>query len=380
MLGGNKMSIDTVEQLEKEQCTGCGSCSNACPSICISMEPDRKGFLYPKIDTKKCIRCHKCVSVCPMLNENGYGANQKEPEVYAAWSTDEEIRYNSTSGGIFSELAKLIIGRGGCVAGAKYTEDFGVEHELIERIEDIEILRQSKYVQSNSKNIYAQVKEQLSRGREVLFVGTPCQCAGLQKLLGKEEPRLILCDFICRGVNSSLVFRKYLDELEMTYSSKVKQVWFKNKTYGWNQFGTKIIFENGKEYFGSRYEDDFMYGFIRKELNLYMRPSCSRCKCKGINRPVDITLGDFWGKKEEGERDLGISAVLLHTDKGKILFSNIDAIIKKKETIQLLKNGNNCLENRIIYSDKTKMFWEEFLSAGNFQNAINKIRNGENDE
>ena len=368
------MSIDTVEQLEKEQCTGCGSCSNACPSICISMEPDRKGFLYPKIDTKKCIRCHKCVSVCPMLNENGYGANQKEPEVYAAWSTDEEIRYNSTSGGIFSELAKLIISRGGCVAGAKYTEEFLVEHELIERIEDIEILRQSKYVQSNSKNIYAQVKEQLSRGREVLFVGTPCQCAGLQKLLGKEEPRLILCDFICRGVNSSLVFRKYLDELEMTYSSKVKQVWFKNKTYGWNQFGTKIIFENGKEYFGSRYEDDFMYGFIRKELNLYMRPSCSRCKCKGIKRPVDITLGDFWGKKDNDERDLGISAVLLNTEKGRKYFGLIKSIIRRKEKVESVIRGNCCLQNNAISSIYSKQFWHDMDNGITFQLAIDKIR------
>jgi len=214
--------------------------------------------------------------------------------------------------------------------GARYRSDHLVEHALIRKKEEIEQLRQSKYVQSDIGFVFREVKNELKNGKPLLFAGTPCQCAGLRSFLEKDYENLYLCDFICRGVNSPLVYLKYLNELEERYGSKVKRVWFKNKTFGWNNFATKIIFEDGQEYIADRETDPFMLGYIKSKTTLYMRESCYQCKFKGVSRPVDITLGDFWGvEKQFSDVDTknGISVVLVHSEKGKKLFDKIGKMI-----------------------------------------------------
>jgi coenzyme F420-reducing hydrogenase beta subunit len=351
-----------VKHIEKNKCTGCGSCAGACPVGCLSMKADAEGFFYPHIDASQCRVCGKCKAVCPVINPPAEVADQNEPEVYAAWSLDGEARYESTSGGVFTELAKFVLQQGGCVAGARYNDSHLVEHAMISRIEEIALLRQSKYIQSEMNNIYREVQEALQSGRQVLFVGTPCQCAGLRSFLEKPYEKLILCDFICRGVNSPKVYSKYLEELESKYGSRVKQVWFKNKTYGWNKFGTKIIFEDGQEYFGGRDEDPFMYGYIKKDLNLYMRPSCGQCEFKGIKRPVDITLGDFWGVKLEKSNDStdgGVSMVILHSIKGRQVFNNLKPrLYYEKHTLEEALPHNTCLLNSAGQSELRPSFWK----------------------
>lgn len=370
--------MNTITELGKSKCCGCGCCAQSCPKSCISMRADERGFLHPIIDSERCIQCRKCVQICPVIHNIQKVRVEKSdslPEVYAAWSLDESIRYKSTSGGVFTELAREILRQGGCVIGARYSNRFLVEHTLIECEQEVELLRQSKYVQSETKDIYKQAKKQLDMGKMTLFVGTPCQCAALRSFLGKEYEELLLCDFICRGVNSPLIFRTYLDELEERYDSKVKQVWFKNKTYGWNKFGTKIIFENGQEYFGSRNEDDFMYGFIRKNLNLYMRSSCNDCCFKGVQRPVDITLGDFWGIRAEEEKDLGVSVVMLHTEHGRTFFQKLNSVMYQRKSVDDVIRGNSCLVESARASKITDAFWRAWEKERSFHEIIEKMKN-----
>jgi hypothetical protein len=202
----------------------------------------------------------------------------------------------------------------------------------------------------------------------------------LKSYLGREFDNLYLCDFICRGVNSPLVYKKYLRELELRYGSAIKQVWFKNKTYGWNNFGTKIIFENGSEYFEGRDSDAFMFGYIKQNLNLYMRRCCGNCEFKGVNRPVDITLGDFWGiKLNGGERETsgGVSAVLIQSDKGRLLFDRIgERIFREEHTVEEVLKGNVCVtESSTRSEEKSKEFFERLNSKGFFE-AIEAFRRG----
>lgn len=339
------------------------------------MKADEEGFYYPSIDASKCRHCGKCASVCPVMLKPAATDVKKEPRVYAAWSLDEEVRYDSTSGGVFTELAKAVLLQNGYVAGARYNNRHLVEHTLIDRMEDIPLLRQSKYIQSETKDTFNKIEAVLQTGKQVLFVGTPCQCAGLNAFLRKSYDNLILCDFICRGVNSPKVYSKYLEELESEYGSRVRRVWFKNKSYGWNEFGTKIVFDDGQEYFRSRDEDPFMYGYIKKDLNLYMRPSCGQCGFKGISRPVDITLGDFWGVKFDDYTDIehGVSAVMLHSIKGIVWFDKISSQLfyEEKQTGDIIP-FNPCLTKAAGRGIKSSAFYT-IINTSRFSEAISHI-------
>jgi coenzyme F420-reducing hydrogenase beta subunit len=363
------MEMKSVAALDPEHCTGCGVCANVCGKI--TMRPDGKGFLYPQVGGG-CSNCGGCRRRCPVLG-NPF-PHSGEPEVYAAWSLDSDTRYSSTSGGIFTELAASVLKQDGFAAGAKYNSSHLVEHGLIGRIGDIPLLRQSKYVQSDTRDIFNRARAVLQTGKALLFCGTPCQCAGLYNFLGDIPDNLYLCDFICRGVNSPIVYLKYLRELEEQAGSRIAQVWFKNKTYGWNRFGTKIIFADGQEYFGSRDDDPFMYGYIKKNLNLYMRPSCGHCKFKGLSRPTDITLGDFWGVKlldSSYDMRAGVSVVIIRTVKGQKLFGSIKPYIHSEEhKVNEVLTSNACLfESAAAEPDKRVRFWEEFHMTG-FKKAM----------
>ena len=345
------MELVTVADLAKEQCTGCWACLNRCPTSCISMETDQEGFFYPVINTNQCIQCSKCVTVCPVLSPVSEPLSWEKPKCYAAWSKNESVRFHSTSGGVFTHLAEAVFAEGGMVAGAQYRKDHLVEHVLIHSSNELEKLRQSKYVQSEAGYIYRQIQAALKSGTPVLFVGTPCQCAALNIFLGQKYDHLYLCDFICRGVNSPKVYLAYLKELERTYRSPIKQVWFKNKTHGWNHFCTKILFENGEVYLADRETDPFMLGYIKRKISCYMRPSCYQCSFKGVSRPVDLTLGDFWGIEnllQDIDVNKGVSVVIIHSEKGKQLWHTVQNLYTIDNiSLEFVKNHNACIINSV---------------------------------
>ena len=262
--------------------------------------------------------------------------------VYAAWSLDEWVRYNSTSGGMFTEIAKLAIKAGYSVAGARYNDRHLVEHDLINQIEDIGLLRQSKYVQSNMKNIRAKMKD-----KKVLFVGAPCQAASVDAD--------IKIDFVCRGANHPKAYIKYLEMLEAQYKSKIQKVWFKNKTYGWHKFSTRVDFENGRTYLKDRNHDLYMLGYIK--YNLFILPACYNCKFREVHHDTDITLGDFWGVRKSLDANKGTSLVIINTKKGLELFNELN-VYKAKATIEEAMKGNWCITKHPIWNPKSDAFME----------------------
>ncbi|WP_051538018.1 Coenzyme F420 hydrogenase/dehydrogenase, beta subunit C-terminal domain [Butyrivibrio proteoclasticus] len=356
----------------KDKCTGCGACANICPCKAIEMRQDEYGFLKPVVlDT--CIDCGLCQQLCEKRVCKG-NDNSQEKIVYAAWSNDEELRKNSTSGGIFSELAKEILKRNGFIAGAIYTDECLVEHALISNIAELERLRKSKYIQSDSKNIYNIVKKYLMDGYEVLFCGTPCQVNALSAFLdGIDCSKLFLIDFICMGVNSPYAYKKWIEEIESVNRAKVVSVEFKNKTSGWRKspFVTKLILDNNNKILLNKDDNYFMKAFL--EQKVLLRPSCAKCDFKLDVRKADITLGDFWGIDINKDNDQGISSVIINSSKGKDLFDSIkDRIYVEQKTIEDVKRGNRHYSESAQISEKEKMFFE-LLHKMEFSKALGEI-------
>ena len=357
--------------LNKNRCTGCGACSNICPKNAITMTTDKYGFKYPHIDNKKCINCNLCKNTCPIVKNKNYNKNTIQ-QVFAGWSKDQETRFSSTSGGLFTELTKPIVTRGGYVVGAGYNENNLVEHKIATNLKELNELKQSKYVQSNTNDIYRKVKKLLDNDKEVAFCGSPCQVAALYNFLKKKYNKLLTIEFICRGVNSPKAYKCWIDEIEQEENKKIKKIWFKYKENGWKTSPkrTRIDFIDNTYKILEGDKNTYMSGYLNS--NLYIRPSCSNCQFKGTDRQADITLADFWGINKELDDDKGTSLILINNENGMKYFNNIKERIfyQKRNTDEISKN-NICFNNSVKINKRSQKFLKE-VNTNNFSYLINK--------
>ena len=306
--------------------------NNVCPKGSITFQIDHEGFWYPVVDMTTCIDCKLCENVCPILTKADNIKRYKAPKVYAAYSKDENVRIDSTSGGIHSTLANYIYSQGGYVGGAVYNKDFTVSHVVSDDQSLLPEIRSSKYIQSSMEGQYKEVKRLLDEGEKVFYCAAPCQIQALYKYLKHDYDNLVTSDFICRGVNSPKVFLSYLNMLERQYGAKVTRVKFKAKKWGWHNFSLRVNFENDKEYCKDREHDLFYIGYLG--YGNFARPSCYECQFKGFPQKADITLADFWGIEKidkSMDQDKGTSLVLVNSQKGQQLFDTIKLDIEWRE-------------------------------------------------
>ena len=318
----------------KDMCTGCTACASVCPKQCIEIKKDENGFAFPEVsDVTSCIKCGACERICPILSKKG--DYETLPDAYAAYSMDESLRMESSSGGIFSEIAKLIIEKNGVVYGAAYNQDFEVYHCCVKTIDDLSKLQGAKYSESYLGNTFSEILERIQQGQSVLFAGTPCQIAGLKAFVKKDYSNLICIDFVCHGVPSPMVWKKYVDyraikdaDGEMPISINLR-----SKISGWSRYQYSNVFQyaDGKDYSSVSSQNLFMKLFVGDYIS---RSSCENCAFKGYNRDSDITLGDFWGIWDiapEMDDNKGTSVVLVHSESGKACWNEIDKRIKYKQ-------------------------------------------------
>lgn len=319
---------------EVNDCCGCSACFAACPKDAIKMLPNLEGFMHPQVDRVKCVDCHLCEKVCPVLKRD----NQREPlAVYAAQAKDDELRKQSSSGGIFSLLARLVIANGGVVFGAAVRDDMMIAHTKAENEEELSLLRGSKYVQSDMGNTYVVVKMYLDSGRQVMFTGTPCQIAGLRKYLQREYQNLFCVDVVCYAVPSPLVWRKYLSartkvDCEDNKMRKLTDVNFRDKRLGWGIYTLSLRYDDGYEYAGSMYDDAYMRGFLS---SLFNRRSCEKCAFRGLRSGSDLTISDYWRVVDhfpDLSDDVGTSLVLVNNSKGRAFIDGIGDKVKLYES------------------------------------------------
>ena len=373
-----------IELNSKQNCTGCSACANICPRGCIRMTADEEGFLYPKVNEEMCMDCGLCENVCPMQHK----PQQHELlAVYGAKNNDDAVRFTSSSGGMFTLFAEFVLKQGGVVVGAALDEQLAVHHVLVDSLADLPKLRGSKYVQSKIGKIYSEVRQILRAGRKVLCSGTPCQIAGLKLFLKKEYDNLLTVDFICHGVPSPGVWRKYLKEIAarraagkntVLYASLNKSgdvlrdisfISFRDKTLSWKKYSFVVCFSatDGAEKNSVLLSEDlhtnlFLKGFL---ADLYLRPSCYACPVKKLKSGSDLTIGDFWGVEyvlpriDDGQ---GVSIIMSHNLKGQNICSSLNCDLWEIAYEQVIK-GNSAVTNSCIKPLQRKIFFDRYESV-----------------
>lgn len=328
-----KPAVTVKDCVSKKECCGCGACYQTCPVDAIRMEYDAEGILYPQINEETCIRCGKCVKVCPAIHP--YNGNKEKPECYAAYGNDD-IRAVSSSGGIFTMAAEQILEDGGAVCGAAFNDKFELFQQVIYSKEELPKLQRSKYIQSNTKQTFQEIKKVLESGKPALYVGTPCLVAGLRGYLGREYEKLYTIDLLCHGGPSPVSFQKYLKEVHA--KKEAEYVGFRDKDYfkwGINDTGMTVKYKDGSVYRKMKGEDLFYRAFTPA---LTVRPQCQVCNYARLPRQGDITLGDFWGvekydpKMTDGK---GTSIVTVNSEKGAKLLEKIRHKLLLLEKIDL---------------------------------------------
>ena len=386
----------------KQDCCGCHACASVCARHSITMQEDNEGFLYPVVDTSTCTNCGLCEKVCPVIHQSAPVAPQA---TYIAINRDEEIRLQSSSGGIFTLLAEQVIAEGGVVFGARFDEDWSVIHAWTDTVDGLAAFRGSKYVQSRIGDTYSEARAFLQQGRKVLFSGTPCQIAGLKKFLRKEYNNLLTVDFICHGVPSPGVWQRYLSELreelraergvgKNTVPSSMDElpvitgISFRDKTNGWKKFGFRLRYAASKAALNSVSssankvekellhpfpQNPFMRGFL---ADVYLRPSCYACSAKSGKSGSDITIADAWGIDcfaVEHDDDKGACYVLENTSKG-VSYMNLFSFEQHDVGIDVIKRYNPSYASSVKpHAKRTKFFRFFAKSKFTFTEILNRV-------
>ncbi len=325
-------NISTMKSIPPKNCSGCAACANVCSRSAISMQLNADGFYTPIFDSEKCVHCGLCEKVCPSNNiVNNPAEVMHSPKSLGAFAKDDAIRLESSSGGMFTVLAKNILDDGGFVVGVAQQNPSQFGFIVIDNVTDLSKLRGSKYIQANVGDVYSKVRSLLNADKKVLFSGTPCQVAALYAVLGRKKyENLITVDVVCHGVPTHLLYDKYCKEIEHRKGTVV-QTLFRDKVFGWKLFSmTNVIeYSNGncfqKKISSHHKENPYMRIFLS---DLCLNNSCFECKYAKLPRIADISLADFWSIRsffKDMDDDKGASLVLLNTDVGELLFNSIDA-------------------------------------------------------
>lgn len=354
---------------EKGKCTGCGLCAEKCPQKCIQMKRDKEGFAYPTIDMAQCVQCKICERSCQALTASDM-FYPKSHDFFCAVSSDKDELLKSSSGGIFSLLAKSFIRQGDYIAGCMYDDNMTAVHVLTNDEEVLSAMRGSKYVQSNLQQLFLSINDILRKGKKVLFTGTGCQISAVRAFVGERfQENLYTVEILCHGVPSPLFFECYVRYLERKHHGRVTDIQFRNKEKdGWgSEHKTCVLLRTGDgkvkkvRPFMPAYFSSFFYG-----MNL--RESCYACKYAQGQRTADLSIGDFWGawKKYGRNFDEGISVAAVNSEKGKqlsqIVIDNSTHFewLSEKEAM----HGNDSFYSPVVRPKEREAFYDNVERSG----------------
>lgn len=341
-------------------CCGCGACSNICPKKAITMRADDCGFKHPQIDAQKCIDCGLCKKTCPI---NSTLEREEKTVAYATKAKDSLLRKKSQSGGAFSVIAIYLLTQNWIIYGVGF-ESLSVVYKRITTIEELNDLKNSKYVQADLLDTHNKVEKDLKEGKKVLFSGTPCYVQSLLKYLDAKKidgDNLVTVDLICYGVPSPKLYAEYIHLEEVRANKKVKSFIFRDKEWSLNEKYSRITFEDDNSM--------LVNGYLRLFSNkLSTRESCLKCKFASPLRVSDITVGDFWGIENinpEFDDNKGVSCIIPNTNKGDLIINQVlDQFYVYKSTFKDAQKKQKALTNSVGEIDGRVEFWDDYKNKG----------------
>lgn len=347
-------------KVSKNDCSGCGACAQICTRNAINMVDDKEGFLYPIIDQNKCIKCGLCNTICPITSTTTENSGDTQ-HCYVATTENSHYYMDSASIGICTMLSKYILSKNGCVFGVFLDEsDWTAYHIAVDKEDGLNTIRNSKYLQSNTKDTFSQVKKKLKDGRDVLYIGTPCQIAGLKSFLRHPYDSLYTIDLICHGVFSPRLMPYEVKYWENKFGGKLMNFRFRSKRV-YQSNGGMVNFDiekNGKKEHIERFAGGSptyrCFAYSGDGINYNLRPSCYSCHFRSVKRYGDITVGDPWFINDKTIKNPNLtsrnfirSLYSVNTEKGVELAANIkDFLIEEELKLTdafcqpALKNGN----------------------------------------
>lgn len=361
--------------IETNECIGCGVFAEVCPANCIRMVDDDEGFLVPSIDAAHCLHCRKCEQRCPVAHLESGSVPVRCVAAKAKESNKKEA-LSSSSAGVFYFLAKDFIQRGGVVYGAAFSNELTVQHIRIDKLDELWQVQGSKYVQSRIDGVFSQVMDDLKDGRSVLFSGTPCQVAALNKMVEhKDKSNLYTVDLICHGVPSPKLFQLYLRWLELKHNAVIENFSFRASEKPWGGlYYRKAVFWQEKTQIVPHTLDPYYIAFIQAHS---YRESCYICPFANQQRQGDMSLGDYWGIEislpefaKEGDK---VSAVLVNTEKGEILLQRLNETMMIEETSieDIARQNKNLLHPSARGKYREKIY--DYLKQDNFAAIVSLL-------
>ncbi len=343
----------------QKDCYGCAACKSICPTSAIELLPDKYGFLQPSVQSDKCMECGLCDIVC--IHENT--ANDRQHSLQEAFlysNKNVDMLRKSASGGAFIAIAKNVIEQDGYVCGCVFDEKLTAIHVVSNDIKLICEMQGSKYVQSDLRGAFKDIRKYLDAGKTVLFSGTPCQCAAIQNYCSRHKNNSFLYTvaIICHGVPSPLVWKEYKEYLEIKNNSKLVKVNHRAKGSSYNIPIAEYRFNNGKMLRWTTYlEDLYCYAF---STDLFLRDTCYHCGFKGCNITADMIIGDYFDFRDYNKYKNGVSSVIINSEKGRSIaqFLTLDEHI----SVEAIKNKNKALITSVKRHPNRDTFFDQLYS------------------
>lgn len=342
-------------------CTACGVCVDACPFKALCMN-DSDGELTLQVDSELCRECGRCHLVCPALNPIEL---RKPLKTFAAWSCVSDDIERSSSGGLATVLARMVIEEGGTVFGTASRDGFTKCVEIT-NLDGLEALRGSKYVYSSPEGAYRRVKELIFQGTPVFFVSVPCQVAALRSFLGGKDEGLLCADLICHGTPPMSYLRDHL-------ASRVMGSWDSFSFRGVREF--QLCAYRGEELVYNKpcFEDEYFSAF---EAGIAHRDVCYECPYARNERAGDLTLGDFWGLNKETLSSTPpgkVSLVLANTPRGmKALGSLPETVIMEERSFWEADNEEQTNLHEPSSKTRDRVRFSSALKKVGFDAAVHK--------